>query len=117
MIRNPHETIDVDRVIVRQSDLLEAVIVALESGEFRQIRGAMWDDRNGRCAYGVVYEVGRRAGFRMESEDDWRDVFSRDVESAAVRSLGYVDLPHANDAGATFAQIAHALRQAREELG
>src|SRR5690349_20075807 len=99
------------RVTVRPSDFLEAVIVALESGEFQQLRGRTDDGGNGRCAYGVAFTVGARAGM---SPSEVSGALGRPWQDAG-RALGYGHIAAANYAGVDFATIARALRQAREQ--
>jgi hypothetical protein len=102
------------RVTVHASDFLEAVIVALESGEFRQIRGQVREpDTTGRCAWGVAVEIGGRAGL------DSTAVSARLGRAwwEAGRALGNGTIPAANDAGVSFATIAQALRQAQHQAG
>jgi hypothetical protein len=99
-------------VTVRESSLFDAACVALESGEFRQVRGRMYAGTYGRCAWGVIATVGERAGM------DWCDVLfdMRDIERRAGQLLGYDGIESANDAGEHFGIIAAALRAARQEI-
>jgi hypothetical protein len=100
------------RVTVRESNLFDAVCVALESGEFVQVRGRMYAGTYGRCAWGVIATVAERADM------DWCAVLygMRDIERRAGAMLGYDGIESANDAGEHFGIIAAALRAARKEI-
>lgn len=92
-------------VSVGPTTLLEAVCVCLESDEFVQIRGQVYDEGAGRCAYGVIAEVLERAGIQ-----DWNDPAVVSACHAAAKHLGYASLDQANDMGVSFGEIAQALR-------
>jgi hypothetical protein len=104
-------------VTVRESSLFDAVCVALESGEFTQVRGMMGavmsDGTLGRCAWGVLVDVLARAGMT-----DYRAIHPDIVaiERRAGQLLGYDGIESANDAGEHLAIIAAALRAARVEI-
>ena len=101
------------RVTLAPATLFDAACVALESDEFVQVRAAMRDANNGRCAWGVVRTVMGRAGL-----NSWSDVHPRmvDIERRAGQLLGYDGIESANDAGEPFGIIAAALRRARIEV-
>jgi hypothetical protein len=112
MIRDSESVGTLPAVTVRGSDLLEAVCVALESGEWTQItNGRVYGWGNERCAYGVMYEVMARAG--IERREGLRSMFRQIVRASDV--LGQ-PIDAANDAGVPFVAIAAALRQAREDV-
>jgi hypothetical protein len=115
MIRHSESVAALPAVTVRESDLLEAICVGLESGEWTQLRdGRVYGSGNARCAYGVMYAVIDRAG--MYPGDGVRDP----VVSAAIRGAAVLlgqPIEAANDAGVPFAEIAQALRQSREGVG
>ena len=132
-----------ETVTLRETDLLEAGIVALESGLIPQCRQQLRIG-NERCAEGVFADLLVAAyperyawsgAFLAEISDphkngssslsslDFNRLHPRGSEIAvrAVRLMGFTefdyDLTHANDYGRkTFAEIAAALRQAREEI-
>jgi hypothetical protein len=100
-------------VTVRETTLFDAVCVALESGEFEQIRGQIRDEGNGRCAYGVALSV-------LERADAWtyeevHPLFVR-IDRRAGELLGCDGLAAANDAGHSFTLLAAALRRARSDI-
>jgi len=105
------------RVRVYETTLFDAVCVAMESGEFSQVREMMADDGNGRCAWGIVREVMVRAGFTAGVHSQ-HEVHPRiyDIERRAGELLGYSCMEEANDAGQPLAIIAAALRAARIEI-
>jgi hypothetical protein len=100
-------------VTVRESSLFDAVCVALESGEFTQVRERMSGGSNGRCAWGVMRTTIRRAG-----APDYAAIHPRifEIERRAGQLLGYDGIESANDAGEHFGIIAAALRAARQEI-
>jgi hypothetical protein len=101
------------RVTVRETTLFDAVCVALESGEFVQVRGRMFAGGNSACAWGVLATV-------IERAEVWRyaDIHPRihEIERRAGAMLGYDGIESANDAGEHFGIIAAALRAARVEI-
>lgn len=104
-------------VTVRETDLFAVVCHAMESGEFRQIRGAFVDGDNGRCAWGVVAEIMQRAGVPL-TRRGFAQVHPRidEITERAGQMLGYSDMAEANDRGESFRVIAPALRAARIEV-
>lgn len=98
-------------ITVRDSSLLEAVIVALESGEYRQIVGSVTDGADGRCAIGVIHAVLERAGLPQQAIGQFRD-----IDYAAGARLGYACVADANDDGVSLERIGAAMR-AEWELG
>lgn len=104
------------QVTIRPSSLFEAVLVALESDEFRQVRKKARGRKRGRCAWGVVVEIMTRASY---GPTDFHRVHPRlvELERRAGRILGYDGIASANDGRVSFADIARALRQAEQELG
>ena len=101
-------------ITIRESSLVEAVIVALEGGEFVQVRGVMWGDGNERCALAVAAEVLARAMLGIDRAS-WAPL--QPAIDAAAAHLGYTDLGTANDQGCTFAEIAQALREVSSDPG
>jgi hypothetical protein len=113
VMRSAAEAIAPATVTVRESTLFDAVCVALESGEFTQVREMMSDGGAGRCAWGVMREVLERAGLSEWTEQHPRIV---GIERRAGAMLGYDGIESANDAGEHFAIIAAALRAAKREI-
>jgi hypothetical protein len=104
-------------VTVRETTLFDAVCVALESGEFTQVRGMMGavmsDGTLGRCAWGVLATVLERADVPAFT-DIHPDIVA--IERRAGQLLGYDGIERANDAGEHLAIIAAALRAAKLEI-
>lgn len=106
------------RVRVYETTLFDAVCVAMESGEFVQVREMMADDGNGRCAWGVVKTIADRtapAGGRHLMVAEIHLQFLQ-IERRAGELLGYSCMEEANDAGEHLGIIAAALRAARIEI-
>jgi hypothetical protein len=100
-------------VTVRESSLFDAVCVALESGEFTQVRGRMFAAGHGACAWGVLATMIERADVAAFA-DIHPDIVA--IERRAGNMLGYDGIESANDAGEHLAIIAAALRAARREI-
>jgi hypothetical protein len=125
-IRNPQETltrIPGRGITLRETDLFEAWLVALEGGEFTQLTdGRMGDGESGRCVMGVAETILRRAGIPMVDYGcgvvaaDWQALDPHGAMNRAAALLGYPVLSMANDAGCSFAELALALRAARMEV-
>jgi hypothetical protein len=102
-------------VTVRPSSLFDAVCVALESGEFTQVRGRLFAGEGRACVWGVAHEVAWRAGLSFEGFPPLHPELVA-IERSAARMLGYDCVASANDAGEHFGIIAAALRAARLEI-
>jgi hypothetical protein len=100
-------------VTVRESSLFDAVCVALESGEFAQVRRRMFAAGNGACAWGVLATMIERSDVPAFA-DIHPDIVA--IERRAGQLLGYDGIESANDAGEHLAIIAAALRAARVEI-
>jgi hypothetical protein len=108
------------RVTTQETDLFNVWCFALESGEFRQIRGALYGPDNGACVYGVGNIVLTRAGHYLQSVEigAWEHLHPAitSILFHAPHLLGYESLGEANDAGESFKVIAAALRRARLDV-
>lgn len=124
-------------ITLREADLLEAAIVALESGEYEQCTG-MLRAGNRYCAEGVLADVLVRAyperfswlGYALNTrgcgvlnvlnlpDDGWECLHpsGRCLSWRAGEVMECRSVSEANDYGHTFPQIAAALRQARAEI-
>lgn len=125
------------RVDIRETDLLEAGIVALESGAYEQCVGTLKHGHR-MCAEGVLADVLTRAfpetyawyGDLLTKTGDWSEGAALicdawhmlhprgvEIEQRAGVILGSDSIVGANDdKGCTFPEIAAALRQARSEI-
>lgn len=112
------QTIAPQHVTVRTSNLIEAWIVALESGEFRQCYGQVFGEDGSRCVFGVLYTVMERAGLSYDEQLDQLRA-TADVAHATANLLGYRGggVDDANDGGVSLPVIGAAMRQAAQDLG
>lgn len=124
------------RVTVRETDLLEIGIVALESGAIPQCALTLKNERDERCAEGVFADLLTRAypeiyawdGYFLTraggalmwslSAQEWNRLHQDGMKVAkrAADALCARTINDANDKGTSFLAIAAALRQARADV-
>jgi hypothetical protein len=107
-------------VEIRKTDLFEVWCHALESGEWKQIKGLLYGDTpEEACVLGVGTRILQRAGLIIEGGyANWLALHPRmgEIQDRAAQLLGELSLAGANDNGHSFKLLAAALRRARIDV-